>query len=298
MIGLDHLIFASFLQVILATDASLRTGFSRLLFADWADNELNSIILTSRDGDFREVADFSVFADNQIEPPVSLGRRLIGLYRGEDWAREGLVVADEDTLLIPLHLSQRVPVFSKTEVGANATENPSNEASRRGSAVEGQTVPPTPLNTTVFEENQNIDDDEEENDENGLSEVVTGDGAINFQPYPFLPSQHAGVLTHGRHLACYDIVDDSNMRTGGQFFRSAKLANLTFPVHSRIIQWDEYGEKCDTTIYRLSNEHEETKMMSDKKRRRLDSANSASIRNKSKSSLLYSQTDWSFDNRF
>nr|CDS29353.2 cleavage and polyadenylation [Hymenolepis microstoma] len=267
--------------VILATDASLRAGFSRLLFADWADNELNSIVLTSRDGDFREVADFSVFADNHIEPPVSLGRRLIGLARMEDWAREGLAMADEDTLLIPLHLSQRVPVFSETECEANTKENPNGEAPRRGSTVEGQTMPSNPLNTKVFDENQNIDDDEEENDENGLSEVVTGDGAINFQPYPFLPSQHAGVLTHGRHLACYDIVDDSNIRTGGQFFRSAKLANLTFPVHSRIIQWDEYGEKCDTTIYRLSNEHEETKMTPDKKRRRLELVNLSSNRNKS-----------------
>ncbi|VDO12737.1 unnamed protein product [Rodentolepis nana] len=278
---LDQLDLVANPKVILATDASLRAGFSRLLFADWADNELNSIILTSRDGDFREAADFSVFADNRIEPPVSLGRRLIGLARMEDWAREGLAMADEDTLLVPLHLSQRVPVFLEAEGDGNTNENPNGDASRRGSAVEGQTVPPTPLNAKVYDEDQNNDDDEEENDENGLSEVVTGDGVINFQPYPFLPSQHAGVLTHGRHLACYDIVNDSNPRTGGQFFRSAKLANLTFPIHSRIIQWDEYGEKCDTTVYRLSNEHEETKMSPDKKRKRLEGVNLASNRNRS-----------------
>ncbi|KAM7534917.1 hypothetical protein Aperf_G00000093176 [Anoplocephala perfoliata] len=242
---LDQLDLVANPKVILATDASLRTGFSRLLFADWAHNELNSIILTSRDGDFREVSDFSTFANNHIEPPVSLGRRLIGLARSEDWAREGLATADEDTLLIPLHLSQRILVSTETGKETNETRV-NNDTSRHGSAVEDQGVPASATNFDVVEDDE-IDD--YESDEDGISAVGVGDGGAGSQPYPFLLSQHTGGLTHGKHLPSYDIIDDSGSHSGSHFFRAAKLATLTYPVHNQLKQWDEYGEKLNPSVY-------------------------------------------------
>lgn len=253
----------------------MRTGFSRLLFADWADNELNSIILTSRDGDFREVSDFLTFSNNHIEPPVSLGRRLIGLARGEDWAREGLATADEDTLLIPLHLSQRVPVT--VETGKETTDvKVNNDTLRRGSVVEDQSIP---ASTSNFDGGEDDEIDDDENDQDGISAVAMGDGGAGFQPYPLLLSQHTGGLTHGKHLPSYDIIDDSGSHSSGHFFRAAKLAMLTYPVHNRLIQWDEYGEKDDPSVYGLPAEIGDGKT-SDRKRRRLDSA---SANSKSKS---------------
>lgn len=128
-------------QVILATDAGLRTGFARLLFADWADNELNAVVITSRDGDFREANDLSLLQQQQPnQPDVSLSRRLIGLSRGEEWAHEGLVTAAADTLLIPLDLSQRVPVTEVSEVGEVEGEKGNCEAGAGRSSVAEATL--------------------------------------------------------------------------------------------------------------------------------------------------------------
>lgn len=105
---IDQLDCVSNPKVILATDASLSTGFSRLLFADWAHSELNSIIITSRDGDFREVTNFNELADSRQPSSPFLARRLVGLASNEAWGGQGLTKAPDDTLLIPITLSQRV----------------------------------------------------------------------------------------------------------------------------------------------------------------------------------------------
>ena len=139
--------------MILATDAGLRSGFSRLLFADWADNELNTVLITSRDGDFREAKDLSsLLKEKQNQVDVSLGRRLVGLSCGEEWARDGLVTASGDTLLIPLNLSQRVPVTEETGEGQAEKEN--DEVARRPSTTGGTTPSGQPKSVNGTTTNQ------------------------------------------------------------------------------------------------------------------------------------------------
>uniref|UniRef100_A0A5K3EU55 Cleavage and polyadenylation specificity factor subunit 2 n=1 Tax=Mesocestoides corti TaxID=53468 RepID=A0A5K3EU55_MESCO len=279
---LDQLDCVSNPKVILSTDAGLRTGFARLLFADWADSELNTVVITSRDGDFREVRDFSEFTRQQ----PSLGRRLIGLTSGEEWARQGLATAPGNTLLIPFTLSQRVPIVEDVA--------PSKlETSRRPSNAEPDSVQleinPKGDRFRQFTKDQDYhdveddddDDDEEEDDadERRISiEASNGDavmtpaasaatpGAVSakapYVPYEFVMMSGSGggagtagtTLTHGRHMAGYDIFPGLHNHSGGHFFRTAKRTQLVFPTTEKSLQWDEYGEKIDTSIYRMSAE--------------------------------------------
>ncbi|VDK20575.1 unnamed protein product [Taenia asiatica] len=277
---LDQLDCVSNPKVILATDAGLRTGFARLLFADWADNELNAVVITSRDGDFREANDLSLLQQRQPnQPDVSLARRLVGLSRGEEWAHEGLAIAAADTLLIPLDLSQRVPVTEVSEAGEIEGERGNSEAGAGRSSVVETTLAQSKGsnvgaanqfrnfgNSDVFDPIDDLDDDEDdtEEDDDKISASQThassaapgggtGGSAFYNQPYSLLPS-NSGSLTHGRHMACYDTFPGAQLHSGGQFFRSAKRTQPAFPINERVVQWDEYGEKIDTNVYRMSAE--------------------------------------------
>ncbi|KAL5108666.1 putative cleavage and polyadenylation specificity factor subunit 2 [Taenia crassiceps] len=278
---LDQLDCVSNPKVILATDAGLRTGFARLLFADWADNELNAVVITSRDGDFREANDPSLLQQQQQpnQPDISLARRLIGLSRGEEWAHEGLATAAADTLLIPLDLSQRVPITEASEVVEVEGDKGNSEAGAgRSSMVETALAQSKGFNTgatnqfrnfgnsEVFDPIDDLDDNEDETEDDddkiGASQTHapsaasgggTGGSAFYNQPYSLLPS-NSGSLTHGRHMACYDIFPGAQLHSGGQFFRSTKRTQPAFPTTERVVQWDEYGEKIDTNVYRMSAE--------------------------------------------
>ncbi|CDI98145.1 cleavage and polyadenylation [Echinococcus multilocularis] len=277
----DQLDCVSNPRVILATDAGLRTGFSRLLFVDWADNELNTVVITSRDGDFREAKDLSLLLQQQQpnQPDVSLARRLIGLSRGEEWAHEGLATASANTLLIPFDFSQRVLVSEESDTGEGEGEKRNSEAGAgRSSVVETTLVHSKGTdagagnqfrnfgNSDVFDAIDDLDNNEDDTEDDG-DEIGTGQahassatsgggtgGSVFFnQPYSLLPS-NSGTLTHGRHMACYDIFPGAQVHSGGQFFRSTKRTQPVFPTTERVVQWDEYGEKIDTNVYRMSAE--------------------------------------------
>lgn len=95
--------------MILASEAGLRSGFSRLLFAEWADSDLNTIILTSRDGNFQQLDTLSdlheMLNQNNNEAP-SLVSQLIGLANKEPWAQ--LPTNTHGDPILSLTLSQRV----------------------------------------------------------------------------------------------------------------------------------------------------------------------------------------------
>ncbi|KAA3681272.1 cleavage and polyadenylation specificity factor subunit 2 [Paragonimus westermani] len=87
-------------QVVLASFSDLSCGFARQLFAEWADNDLNTVILTSRDS-------CAVTSGSESEN-YPLHKRLIGLAKGDPDARTGLPTSSTGTLVLPLTLSQRV----------------------------------------------------------------------------------------------------------------------------------------------------------------------------------------------
>ncbi|CAH8474279.1 unnamed protein product [Heterobilharzia americana] len=86
-------------KVVLSSLSDLSCGFSRQLFAEWADNDLNTIILTSRD---------SITSGSGESSVQSLISRLIGLARKDLDARKDLPTSSTGTLILPLTLSQRV----------------------------------------------------------------------------------------------------------------------------------------------------------------------------------------------
>ncbi|KER26072.1 hypothetical protein T265_06603 [Opisthorchis viverrini] len=85
-------------KVVLASASDLSCGFARQLFAEWADSDLNTVILTSRE---------SCVVSEEPGDYTLLGR-LIGLARGDAAARQGLPTSSTGTLVLPLSLSQRV----------------------------------------------------------------------------------------------------------------------------------------------------------------------------------------------
>ncbi|KAF8569376.1 hypothetical protein P879_01141 [Paragonimus westermani] len=87
-------------KVVLASFSDLSCGFARQLFAEWADNDLNTVILTSRDS-------CAVTFEGESEN-YPLHKRLIGLAKGDPDARTGLPTSSTGTLVLPLTLSQRV----------------------------------------------------------------------------------------------------------------------------------------------------------------------------------------------
>lgn len=86
-------------KVVLASASDLCCGFTRQLFAEWADNDLNTIILTSRDS--------CVVTEAKADQPPLI-HRLIGLAKGDPSARAGLPTSSTGTLVLPLTISQRV----------------------------------------------------------------------------------------------------------------------------------------------------------------------------------------------
>ncbi|GAA43367.2 cleavage and polyadenylation specificity factor subunit 2, partial [Clonorchis sinensis] len=113
-------------KVVLASASDLSCGFARQLFAEWADNDLNTVILTSRE---------SCVVSEEPGDYTLLGR-LIGLARGDAAARQGLPTSSTGTLVLPLSLSQRV---SQTQY-----EQLKNELPRIRNAVQvGSTTLPS-----------------------------------------------------------------------------------------------------------------------------------------------------------
>ncbi|CAH8832769.1 unnamed protein product [Trichobilharzia szidati] len=97
-------------KVVLSSLSDLSSGFSRQLFAEWADNDLNAVILTSRD---------SVTTGSDVSPAHSLISRLIGLARKDVEARKDLPTSSTGTLILPLTLSQRVSCSQIERAGSD-----------------------------------------------------------------------------------------------------------------------------------------------------------------------------------
>ncbi|CAL8107332.1 unnamed protein product [Calicophoron daubneyi] len=133
-------------KVVLASASDLSCGFARQLFAEWADNDLNTVILTSR-----ELCSSRSQASGQ-ENGYDLLNRLIALAKGDPEAREGLPKSSTGTLVLPMTLSQRVSAahFERLENELPRIRNAVTPGSRRDSTsrtdfdvpMEGETSAP------------------------------------------------------------------------------------------------------------------------------------------------------------
>lgn len=97
-------------QVVLSSLSDLSCGFSRQLFAEWADNDLNTVILTSQE---------SVITGVDESSSQSLISRLIGLARKDNDARKDLPTSSTGTSILPLTLSQRVSCSQADQSGSD-----------------------------------------------------------------------------------------------------------------------------------------------------------------------------------
>uniref|UniRef100_A0A0X3NZP2 Cleavage and polyadenylation specificity factor subunit 2 n=1 Tax=Schistocephalus solidus TaxID=70667 RepID=A0A0X3NZP2_SCHSO len=297
---LDELDFVPDPKVILASEPDLRSGFSRLLFTEWSDSDLNTVIVTSRNGDFRQVEDLSEFF-SPVGLGLSLGRRLIGLANNESWARVGVPTGANGALMLPFTFSQRVVVECPPEASTADLSSSLND-SNFGILNDGKktTAMPTSVATSVGNakttpfgrsrrissfggkdqqlyndlntlENVVDDDDDAYNDEDedigqtDLRRQLSSTSALvsenashvapsnTYQPYELTLSS-TPTLTHGRHHAGYDIFPGAYNHSGGQFFRMTKRTQLVFPTVEKTVSWDEYGERVDPAVYKMSAE--------------------------------------------
>ncbi|KAH9594952.1 cleavage and polyadenylation specificity factor subunit 2, variant 2 [Schistosoma haematobium] len=97
-------------KVVLSSLSDLSCGFSRQLFAEWADNDLNTVILTSQESVITGVGESS---------SQSLISRLIGLARKDNDARKDLPTSSTGTSILPLTLSQRVSCSQADQSGSD-----------------------------------------------------------------------------------------------------------------------------------------------------------------------------------
>ncbi|CAH8452473.1 unnamed protein product [Schistosoma guineensis] len=97
-------------KVVLSSLSDLSCGFSRQLFAEWADNDLNTVILTSQE---------SVITGIDESSSQSLISRLIGLARKDNDARKDLPTSSTGTSILPLTLSQRVSCSQADQSGSD-----------------------------------------------------------------------------------------------------------------------------------------------------------------------------------
>ncbi|CAH8469530.1 unnamed protein product [Schistosoma bovis] len=97
-------------KVVLSSLSDLSCGFSRQLFAEWADNDLNTVILTSQE---------SVITGVDESSSQSLISRLIGLARKDNDARKDLPTSSTGTSILPLTLSQRVSCSQADQSGSD-----------------------------------------------------------------------------------------------------------------------------------------------------------------------------------
>ncbi|CAI2724997.1 unnamed protein product [Schistosoma spindalis] len=97
-------------KVVLSSLSDLSCGFSRQLFAEWADNDLNTVILTSQE---------SVITGVDESSSQSLISRLIGLARKDNDARKDLPTSSTGTSILPLTLSQRVSCSQADRSGSD-----------------------------------------------------------------------------------------------------------------------------------------------------------------------------------
>lgn len=88
-------------QVVLATLPDLSCGYARQLFAEWADNDLNTVVLTTRD----VCSPVPTTTENQSVPLLT---RLIGLAKGDPGAQNNLSRSSTGTIILPFSLSQRL----------------------------------------------------------------------------------------------------------------------------------------------------------------------------------------------
>ncbi|KAK4474203.1 hypothetical protein MN116_003500 [Schistosoma mekongi] len=96
-------------KVVLSSLSDLSCGFSRQLFAEWADNDLNTVILTSQES----------VTTGTGESCQSLVSRLIGLAKKDIDARKDLPTSSTGTLILPLTLSQRVSCSQDERSGSD-----------------------------------------------------------------------------------------------------------------------------------------------------------------------------------
>ncbi|BHF72564.1 cleavage and polyadenylation specificity factor subunit 2 [Sparganum proliferum] len=293
---LDELDFVPDPKVILASESDLRSGFSRLLFTEWADSELNTVIVTSRNGDFRQVEDLSEFF-SPVGPGLSLGRRLIGLSNNEPWARVGVPTGANGALMLPFTLSQRVVVECPLETPTTEPAPQPNDSSfaflnggKKTSVSNPVATPVSNPRAPSFNRSRRVssfggegqqlyndgvaddDDDDAYNDEDedmgqtdrhrqlsSTSALVSENAShvapsnTSYQPYELTLSSNPA-LTHGRHQAGYDLFPGAYNHSGGQFFRMTKRTQLVFPTVERTVSWDEYGERVDPAVYKMSAE--------------------------------------------
>ncbi|CAH8468792.1 unnamed protein product [Schistosoma rodhaini] len=97
-------------KVVLSSLSDLSCGFSRQLFAEWADNDLNTIILTSQE---------SVITGVDESSSQSLISRLIRLARKDNDALKDLPTSSTGTSILPLTLSQRVSCSQADRSGSD-----------------------------------------------------------------------------------------------------------------------------------------------------------------------------------
>ncbi|CAH8455398.1 unnamed protein product [Schistosoma curassoni] len=97
-------------KVVLSSLSDLSCGFSRQLFAEWADNDLNTVILTSQE---------SVITGVDESSSQSLISRLIGLARKDNNALKDLPTSSTGTSILPLTLSQRVSCSQADQSGSD-----------------------------------------------------------------------------------------------------------------------------------------------------------------------------------
>ncbi|CAH8455443.1 unnamed protein product [Schistosoma margrebowiei] len=97
-------------KVVLSSLSDLSCGFSRQLFAEWADNDLNTVILTSQE---------SVITGVDESSSQSLISRLIGLAKKDNDARKDLPTSSTGTSILPLTLSQRVSCSQADQSGSD-----------------------------------------------------------------------------------------------------------------------------------------------------------------------------------
>ncbi|VDN11443.1 unnamed protein product [Dibothriocephalus latus] len=307
---LDELDFVPEPKVILASEADLRSGFSRLLFTEWADSDLNTVIVTSRNGDFRQAEDLSEFF-SPVGPGLSLGRRLIGLANNEPWARVGVPTGANGALMLPFTFSQRVVVECPPEATAPEPASSLNDSSlgilsggtKKTSVTSPAATSVSNPRTPAFSRSRRISslggDDQIYKDLNSLDNVADDDDADNdededidqidrrrhlsstsalglenaghvapsataYQPYELFSASNPA-LTHGRHQAGYDIFPGAYNHSGGQFFRMTKRTQLVFPTVEKTVSWDEYGERVDPAVYKMSAEPFDMSTAADKR---------------------------------